>query len=230
MDGTGELFERFRALLPSHFTSCICPLRMQGDQQPNSLADSLAASYVPDEDIIIIAESFSGPIAYELYQRHTPQIKGIVFVSSFLTVPHPLLRLTSWLPLQLLPLHRIPQWGIRTFCVGRNAHDDLVLEISNVIKNVPTAIIAERIKVISRLAIPTEKIKIPCLYLQPTHDRLVPTWHAKMVRSLCENLTVQQISGPHFLLQANPEGCIGPVIEFVKLVTGAQLQANPIED
>ena len=219
LDGTGTLFEQFRSLLPATLTSCVCPLPPRGDQQPDSLAEILAATHLSNDDVVILAESFSGPIAYELIKSHHHQIKGVVFVSSFVTVPHLLLRMIRWLPLRLFPWHWSPAWALRLFCVGRDASDNLVRQVQEAVATVPAATMAERMKVLSKLKTPREKIHIPCLYLQPTNDRLVPKWHAAKLRSLCYDLTVQAIEGPHFLLQANAEGCVAPVVEFVGLIT-----------
>lgn len=219
LDGTGELFEQFLRLLPTTLTSCVCPLPMQGDQDPKSLAKFLAENYLLTDDVLIIAESFSGPVAYELVQHHGGKIKGVVLVSSFLTVPHVLLRLARWLPLRLFPWHWTPSWALRWFCVGSDASENLVRQIQHAIASVPSSTIAERVKVLSRLRAPSEKSDIPCLYLQPTNDRLVPKWHAGKLGSLCNDLNVKEIPGPHFLLQANPEGCVAPVVAFVGLIT-----------
>jgi pimeloyl-ACP methyl ester carboxylesterase len=219
LDGTGNLFEHFRKLLPSTLTSCVCPLPTDGDQRPESLAQNLAGTYLLNDDVVVVAESFSGPVAYELIRNYGSKIKGVVLVSSFLTVPRFLLRLARWLPLRLFPWHWSPSWALRWFCVGSDASEDLVRQIKCAIASAPVPTIAERIRVLSGLSMPREKIRIPCLYLQPTNDRLVPKWHAAKLGSLCYDLKVLAIPGPHFLLQANPEECVAPLVEFVGLIT-----------
>lgn len=219
LDGTGKLFNQFSSLLPSFLTVDIYTLPINGEQEPRALAESLALEKLLNEDIFIIAESFSGPIAYELIKYHKGKIKGIILVSSFLSVPHPLLKLTRWLPLSLFPWHCAPAWAIRLFCVGIDASDDLVQQVLNAINSVPAYIIAARIKALCKLRQPQDKIDIPCLYLQPSADRLIPKWHAEMIRALFHNFTMRVIPGPHFLLQANPKECVESVMEFVGSIT-----------
>jgi pimeloyl-ACP methyl ester carboxylesterase len=219
LDGTGALFQQFLKLLPSNLPTQVCPLPAEGDQRPTHLAASIAATGLCNEDVIIIAESFSGRVAYELAQLHDHRIKGLILVSSFLTVPRLLLRLARWLPVRLFPWHWSPAWALRWFCVGPDASDELVQRLQQTIGSVATSTIADRIKVLSELDAPRENIPVPCLYLQPTDDRLVPKSHAEKIRKLCQNLKVEVIPGPHFLLQANPEACVAPVLAFIGLIT-----------
>lgn len=83
LDGTGELFGQFCKLLPSTLTSSVCSLPTDGEQDPNSLAQKLAGTYLLNEDVVLIAESFSGPVAHELVWHYGDKIKGVVFVSSW---------------------------------------------------------------------------------------------------------------------------------------------------
>lgn len=195
------------------------PLPTEGGQRPPPLAASIAATGLFNEDAFIIAESFSGRVAYELTQLHGHRIKGLILVSSFLTVPRPSFRAARWLPVRLFPWHWSPAWALRWFCVGPDASDELVERLQETIKSVPTSTIADRVKVLSELKDPHDKIRVPCLYLQPSDDRLVPKYHAEKIRDLCHDLQVEIVPGPHFLLQANPEACVASVLAFIGLIT-----------
>ena len=100
-------------------------------------------------------------------------------------------------------------------CLGWNASDELVAEVRRAIQSVPESIIARRVQVLSDLSPPSEQLSIPSLYLLPRNDILVPQWHVTHCRRICSGLTVREISGPHFLLQANPEACVAAVMEFL---------------
>lgn len=219
LDGTGELFEKFLKLLPTTLPTYVCQLPAEGEQRPISLAASIVAKGLLTEDVLIIAESFSGRVAYELIQLHGHTIKGLILVSSFLTVPNLLFRVFSWLPIRFFPWHWSPAWALRWFCVGSDASDELIPKLQQTIRNVPTYTIAERIKVLSELSVPLEEIRIPCLYLQPTHDRLITESHVERIRKLCHDLSVEVVPGPHFLLQAKPEACVASMVAFMGLIT-----------
>lgn len=223
LDGTGMLFDPFRQLLPVSLASHVCTLPSTGNQTPDFLAQHIATTAGCDEEVVVVAESYSGPIAYQLLQRQIHNIVGLVLVASFFTLPHPLLRVASWLPIQLFPLNWSPRWALRWFCVGKSAPDHLVRSVQQAIASVPVPIIAERMRVLADLEEPKDKIHVPCLYLQPTHDRLVSKSHAASLTNWCSDLTVQQIVGPHFLLQANPRDCLDAVIKFVDKLPKAEL-------
>jgi pimeloyl-ACP methyl ester carboxylesterase len=216
LDGTGELFARFRKLLPPTVVAEVCPLPTSGDQQPRSLATAIAESGVLRENTILLAESFSGPIAYHLVKDHGASIKGLILVSSFLSMRRPMLALARLLPLGIFPWHSAPAWALRMMCVGWDASDELVAEVRRAIQSVPVSLIAQRVRVLSELKLPSEPIRIPCMYLLPSNDKLVPRWHAAHWQRVCGDLTVREIPGPHFLLQANPEECVAAVRNFLE--------------
>ena len=118
LDGTGALFQPFVKLLPSTLIIQVCPLPAEGEQRPAGLAACMAATGLCNEDVIILAESFSGRVAYELTQIHGHRIRGLILVSSFLTVPRLLLRAARWLPICLFPWHWSPAWALRWFALG----------------------------------------------------------------------------------------------------------------
>jgi pimeloyl-ACP methyl ester carboxylesterase len=58
-------------------------------------------------------------------------------------------------------------------------------------------------------------VNVPALYLLATRDRVV---HRRLGRALTDNLSnvvVQEIEGPHLLLQARPRECADAILRFV---------------
>ena len=227
LDGTGMLFDHFQRLLPPHLISRVCALPTEGDQHPKALATMLADAHLADEDVMIIAESFSGPVAYELMHKRPDKIKGVVFVASFLGRPHPLLRLVRLLPLGVYPWRWAPAWVLRWLCVGFTAPDELVRKIQEAVSSIPSPTIVKRIRVLCDLETPEARCSIPCLYLQATNDRLAPQWHTNEFVRLCEDLEVRSISGPHLLLQARPQECSSPIIDLIRRVSEIGAEMSP---
>ncbi|MEZ5497538.1 MAG: hypothetical protein R3F25_12065 [Gammaproteobacteria bacterium] len=50
---------------------------------------------LPEEDYILVAESFSGPIAYQIAKKYSQNLKAAVFIATFLTSPNRLLTLLT---------------------------------------------------------------------------------------------------------------------------------------
>ena len=68
LDGTAKLFEPFIAAAPSRFS--VTPVALPCEKLTyEELADSVAST-VPDGPVVVIAESFSGPLAIALAERH----------------------------------------------------------------------------------------------------------------------------------------------------------------
>lgn len=100
MDETGELFADFL----SHFKSDhkIIPLPQLGPQNHKKLAENIE-SQLPNEDFILLAESFSGGIVPELLRTKNHHIKGVIFEASILSSPNKyLLTIAKQLPIKLL--------------------------------------------------------------------------------------------------------------------------------
>lgn len=66
------------------------------------------------------------------------------------------------------------------------------------------------------------QIKVPILYLRATHDSLVPPSAAQYIRKLSRNLDVQDVDGPHLLLQAQPVQGAEIIMQFSRRVVGLE--------
>ena len=99
MDGTGNLFKDAVSEL-SMMDVIILSLPNEGPQNYQDLSSSLIKD-LPEEDFIIVAESFSGGIAACLSNDQPPHLKAIIFVASFLSAPKKhIAYLASLLPIQ----------------------------------------------------------------------------------------------------------------------------------
>src|SRR5262245_7139152 len=105
MDGSGLLFDEFvselgyRSIIISYPTDE--PLRYE------ELEQHVRRRLPTDEPLILLAESFSGPLAIAIAASPPPQLKAIVLVCTFARLPVPFAFL--WVkPIGLLPLWRTP--------------------------------------------------------------------------------------------------------------------------
>lgn len=97
----------------------VLPLPTEGAQDYKALSQDILKR-LPNEDFILVAESFSGGIAALLSQQLIPHLKGIIFVASFLSGPKKMVaRFASLLPIRYLA--RLPFSGIvyRLFFWGK---------------------------------------------------------------------------------------------------------------
>ncbi|VEE50593.1 BioH protein [Stenotrophomonas maltophilia] len=90
LDGSGCLSTPFLSALQAHgLTTQAITLPAQGGQDHATLAQRLW-SQLPGHPFILLAESFSGPLAIELAARQPSGLRGLVLAATFARRPVPL--------------------------------------------------------------------------------------------------------------------------------------------
>lgn len=169
----------------------------------------LVLSQLPDEDFVLIAESFSGYVAYLIGLQKPKHLQSVVFVATFLTNPRPLfLSFSKILPMKLLLKASIPKFIIKKFLLGQSASDETIKLFKQAIKRVDSKVMAHRLKLISELKPPIQKTSINTTYLQASNDKLIHKSSVEIFKKLFFNLVIHKINGTHFLLQTNPTECV----------------------
>ncbi len=60
------------------------------------------------------------------------------------------------------------------------------------------------------------RIEVPMLVLTATRDRIVPRAATRWLLESARGAQIQEIDGPHLLLQSRPEECAVPVLQFLR--------------
>ena len=217
MDGTGLLFERFIASLPSGIEAV--PISYPGDKQLSyGRLEELVRSQLPtDEPYILLAESFSGPLAASLAASPPPNFRGVIFVATFLNSPRPwLLSVARMLPLTLLFAIPPPQFVLNSCMLRTDQSDEFQHRLQEVLQAVGPAVFAQRLRAIAQLKFFATPVDLPALYLQAREDLLVPETAVEPFKQHFRRLQVCSISGPHLLLQAKPQEAADEISRFVE--------------
>lgn len=192
---------------------------MEGEQDYMSLASSLA-NKLPKEEFILLAESFSGGIVPYLLGYASERIRGVIFVTGFLSPPsRALLFLAKMLPIAKLAAFSSARFMHKEIFLGRNATDELVTGFVQVISSVPEKILKQRLKEMAKMRLPLKPISIPAAYIQAMNDKLVNTNKWPEFLKIFTDIQRYQIKGPHFILLADPVGAAGLVSEVVSRLT-----------
>jgi pimeloyl-ACP methyl ester carboxylesterase len=202
LDGTGQLFDRFTRIVPSEVQTEIVPLPPDLLSY-RSLTGFLAQRLDLGPESLLVAESFSGPLAVALAARMP--LAGIVLCNSFIEPPAPPLLRTVIHPslFRMAP----PLWVVRRYLVGRSAPEDLVLEVRDLIASLPGELIAGRLTTILSVdaAAELQRSQCPILYLRGAQDLLVPeSSGTAMTMAAPSRVRIGRVPGPHLLLQASP--------------------------
>ena len=83
MDGTGQLFAPFLAELPSSWRSQVVTYPTDSPLDYAELAPRVRAACPSTGEFLVVAESFSGPLAILLAASNPPGLTGVVLVASF---------------------------------------------------------------------------------------------------------------------------------------------------
>jgi len=217
MDGTGRLFLRLLPLLPEWLAARVIAYPNDRKLDIDALASYVCGQLDDNRDYVLLAESFSGPVAFAVAQRAPRNLKKIIFVASFLSSPRPwLLRLLSLFPLSRLLRIPLPRFLLQRFLFGKQVDNVLLDLFRQTMKQVSTHVLAFRLRQLASLTLPDTVINLPATCIQAQQDKLVPARHAALIQSLVSPCEQVAIAGPHFLLQARPAECAAEIVKSVQ--------------
>jgi len=171
---------------------------------------------VTDEaNIVIIAESFSTPLALKLADKFPQQVKAVIIGGGFCASPAN----SSFALLPLRPLFMIapPRSAVRHFLTGPESSPELVGKVRSAVKVISSRNLSQRIR--SILTLEEEQTptipKTPALLLQAEHDAIIP-WEAQnQLENHLSHAECHWLESPHLIFQAQPETCASRIVEFL---------------
>lgn len=220
MDGTGILFERLLANI--HDTKVVVlPLPSDGPQDYTALSEYISRR-LPDDDFILVAESFSGGIAAVLSQQAILHLKGIIFVASFLSGPKRLAAyLSSFLPIRNLTRLPFSEIAFRYLFLGKEAGNEEIELFRRAIAAVPEKALKQRLKVIAQSKYDGFQSLVPAVYLGAMRDNLVPLEKRHEFVRAYNEIAFSEIDGPRFILQAKPKEGVVAIVQAASLLVSS---------
>lgn len=220
MDGTGDLFGPLLAALDGR---CGTRIVRYPEQRPLDYAQLLpfVRSALPvGARYMLVAESFSGPLAITLASERPDGLCGLVLCGSFARNPRPALARAAGL-LGMTPMHGALLRVAASTMLGRGVDHAVHKLVRRAVARIPPSVLRTRLREVLRVDVTREleSIEVPILYLQATHDLAVPPSAAKVIRHHRPDVRLARIGGPHFLLQANPEDSAAEIVRFVTAST-----------
>ena len=221
LDGTGLSFEPILPFLPADAKITI--IRYPTDKLLSfEEAVECAAAQIPAHDPpIVIAESFSGPVAIQMIGSGRVQAKALILCATFAKSPRPIVwRIISFLRLPLLIMPDMPKRFFKIVIGEDKLIADLLPLWKKVHADVPARVMNHRLKIINGVDVTKwlTELPVPCCYLQAVNDRVVPSSCVEDIKKCAPLLEVKRINAPHFILQAQPQACLDAIEEFVNLM------------
>lgn len=212
LDGTGTLLSEVAELLKSKHEVTV--IRYASDLYAYQDLKTKVQTALPADDYIIVAESFSGPLAVMIASENPTGLQGVVFVATFAKTPFKVPKFLTYLvditPTKSRLLSRLAQ----PFLMGRWATPEFTTRFKQVMHAVPASTMAGRLREVLKVDVVQKlmAIDIPTIYLSARDDRLIPSRMASDFDRLPPN--VFEIAGPHFLLQANAKESSKHILGF----------------
>ncbi|WP_241068779.1 alpha/beta fold hydrolase [Achromobacter insuavis] len=216
MDGTGDLFDPLLSALPAAPPPLVLRYPAREPLDYPALEQRVRQALPAQAPFVLLAESFSGPLGAAIAAAPPPNLRGLVLCASFVRAPHPRLGLArplaSWLPVTLLPravLHHL--------LLGRHGTPALRAALDQAVAQVAPAVMRARLKAVMDADQTTAfaGVRMPLLYLQARHDRVVPPAAAALVARLAPQARIVDIDAPHCLLQAAPKAAAEAITGFL---------------
>ena len=219
LDGTGQLFARFLYALPDTLGVTVVTYPANESLSYGDLLPLVRLAVPKDEPFVLLAESFSTPIAIEYASSKPPNLAAVVIVAGFVHAPIGRWSLAAkaianpWF-FRL----RAPRWVLEQALIGKDAPPALVHKVRQVLQFVSPAVLSYRVQealncdVTHQLA----RVDVPLMYVRATHDRLLSESCFAEIKLIRPDISLASVDGPHLLLQREPRNSADVVSRFLR--------------
>lgn len=218
LDGTGDLFQWFLEALPPAFDVRVVRYPPDACLSEQELAGIIRSACPASDPFVLLAESFSTPLAIQCAAANPANLKGLILCAGFATNSMRLLKGAAGSRLAHLAfMLGIPAFAVKIWLLGADAPPELVRAVRKAISKVRSRVLIDRLEQVISCDVQSElsKIGVPVLYLRATHDRLIPNRCLDEILEVKPETEVVSIPGPHLLLQREPGRTAGVVTNFL---------------
>lgn len=219
MDGTGELFSNFVRLLPSWIEPHVIAYPSDRNLSYEQLVAVLRSCISNKEPFVILAESFSTPLAVQFAAENPTGLHALVLCAGFISPPREgFLRQVALRLSSALFSFGLPEFVCRRYLVGQAASKRLVDEVRAVVSRVPGRVLANRLRSVLSCDVRVElrSVSIPLLYLSGSKDRLVRTSSFEGIKQTKPEAQFAAIEAPHLILQTRPDQALDSMLPFLR--------------
>lgn len=201
LHGSTGLFGSFMAVAPAWARCRPLHLPLSSDQTSEGLASGLVEQVGSLEGIVLVAESFSGPVAIHLSRLLARKVALLVLCNPLVQVPF---RAPAGLAARLVQSKLVPSWLVGvTMASGDTGLGAWVL---TEVRRLPRAVLAGRLETVFNAEAGSYRASLPCpvLAVLGSRDRLLSPRLASRVLSAAGFSRVVSVAAPHLVLQLQP--------------------------
>ena len=186
LDATGQLFADFLKALPCTFTATVVTYPTKRFLPYSELLPLLSAAVPKTEPFVILAESFSTPIALKYAMTNPSNLAAVVTCAGF--VLKPIANWSSLVNAVARPwffMLRPPRFLLEYFLVGENAPPALIQRLRQTLQLVRPEVLSGRVREVLNCDARKDlaRTTVPIMYLRALHDRLLSaSCHREILR------------------------------------------------
>ena len=221
MDGTGELFSDLRVVFPKESAPVVIRYPSNKKLSFYDLAELVQKCFPIDEKFILIAESFSAPIALICAAKNPANLKALVLCAGFATSP--IKGASRYIVMLLAPVvlkFSLSKKMIKIGLIGNNTDSILLSKVKKVVSSIEKCVLIDRVKSVLNCDVRKEigEIEIPILYIRAKDDRLISKSCYEEIKLANSNVELSELDGPHLILQKEPIKSAKIILKFMETV------------
>ncbi len=219
--GTGLMFTPLVDAMPEKYDCQVISYPVDEVLSYSELTTYVANQIPQDKPLVILAESFSGPIALMLSEVLGDNLKALILVCTYVTNPHPWLAKLSRFVLKDRIVARKPsRFMVRLMIAGFEMDDELLDLAFSIQRRVSPKVF--RYRLFEGMAVDVSDIlqrtSLPILHLYAKQDRIIPRSAQRKIKKIRSDLKSVAIAGPHYLLQTKARECVIYIKSFLKSI------------
>lgn len=219
LDGTGSLFRSFLNQLPPEYPAAVVSYPTHETLSFKQLLPFIRAKLPEGKPVVLIAESFSGPLALEFAAAEREQVRAIVLVNTFVTNPVPLwLKWAEGMLTESLFKHMPSDALLKKYMLGEDAPENLLTMLKDALSGVAPEVLFDRVRQVLAVdaRVVLQNCRQPILYLLAEQDTLLGKRGWEVMAAFRPNMTTVALDGPHLLLQRKPKECWAAMEMFLR--------------
>jgi pimeloyl-ACP methyl ester carboxylesterase len=218
LDGTGSLFSALVQRLPLEFGIKVMTFSTERSMTYEDLLPKVLPMVPRDGPFLVVAESFSTPLAVKFAATHPPNLAGVVLGAGFVTSPVKYRALARMLARRFLFRLPLPALILEHFLIGRNAPQDLMDAVRQAIQQVNPEVLAQRVLAVLDCDARQDllQVDVPILYVRAERDRLVPRACFNEIECISPGVVAISIDAPHLVFQREPRQAAAAIVRFAE--------------
>jgi pimeloyl-[acyl-carrier protein] methyl ester esterase len=204
LHGTARPFEPFLQECPARYSPLTVSFPRDEPLGYEQLEDYVLPLLPQAERLVLLGESFSGPLAIRLAARRPKGLVAVVLSASFVRSPVP--ALLRHAPLSFMSRLTAPESLLRFLLAGEERWSHLLPLIRKEVQEIRPHVLEARVRALLSVDVRRElaACPVPLLYLQAKHDHIVPPRCFRDVAATRSDVACCVLDAPHIILQAAP--------------------------